>query len=471
MSENNKVVKAGLGYTLGNILIKGINFLVLPLFSRIMSTAEFGVYNVFLSYDGIVSVLVGLALHSSVRSAHYEFKGKTDDYVSSITLIYLLNALLYMVLIWIGSGWLVERTGFSHAVLLMLIPFSFGGAILQLYNERISLDYSYKKYLRIALINSAGNVIFSLILIYTAFNHQRDVGRILGTTGTIFLIAMFLIASMYHKAVPRFNKEYWKFGIKYSLPIVPHGISQVLLAQCDRIMISSMVSASAAGIYSLAGNLKLILTVISTSIGVSWSTWFFSEMSKGEHKDIQKNAKHLVMMFAVFTIGLMMLAPEISLILGGKEYVEAKYVAIPMVADAFILFVYNIIVPSEYYTKKTVYIMTGTLVAAVINLITNYIFIKQYGYIAAAYTTLFSYVCYLILHIAISYRLVKFNVIPIKWVLSLSGLVAVMAAYDLMFVNQVILRLICGLIVAGAMGIYLLKRTEIVSKFIHRNNA
>lgn len=447
MAEKNSALKAGMGYTIGNVLVKGINFLTLPLFSRLLSTAEFGVYNVFLSYDAILSVLVGFAMNTSVKSAHYEFK-KTDEYVSSISLIYVLNSMLYLAIIIIGGQRLSALMGFKETVLLLLIPFSFGGAIIQLYNERISLDYEYKKYLAIALLNSVGNVIVSLLLIMTVFRNQRDVGRIVGTAATMVAIAAFLLLKMYIKAPPKINKQFWKFGLLYSLPIVPHGISQVLLAQCDRIMISRMVSESVAGIYSLAGNLKLVLTVVSTSIGVSWSTWFFSKMEKNESGDIQKNASILVRLFLVFTIGLMALSPEIIQVLGGSEYDAGKYVAVPMIADTFILFLYNIIVPSEYYTKKTQYIMMGTLISAVINLITNYVFIKMFGFIAAAYTTLFSYVCYLLLHVVISKRLVKFEVVKWKWILITSGIAALAGAFDLYFVNQIVLRyVLCAVLV------------------------
>ena len=446
MAGKNTALKAGLGYTIGNVLVKGINFLTLPLFSRLLTTAEFGVYNVFLSYDAILSVLVGLALHSSIKSAHYEFR-KTDDYVSSISLIYILNSVFYLTIIFIGGQRLSSLVGFSELVLLLLVPFSFGGAIIQLYNERISLDYEYKKYLIVSLLNSVGNVIVSLILIVTVFRNQRDIGRIVGTAATIFAIAAVLLLRMYVKAPPRFCKKYWKFGLLYSLPIVPHGISQVLLAQCDRIMISRMVSESAAGIYSLAGNLKLVLTVISTSIGVSWSTWFFSKMDKGESDDIQKNSSLLVRMFLVFTVGLMALSPEIIYVLGGEEYELGKYVAVPMIMDAFILFLYNIIVPSEYYTKKTKYIMMGTLIAAIVNLITNYIFIKLYGFIAAAYTTLFSYVGYLALHVVISKRLMKFEVVKWRWIVASSVVVASAGLFDLVFTENIILRYVVCVVV------------------------
>ncbi len=447
MTEKNKALKAGLGYTIGNILVKGINFLALPLFSRMLTTAEFGVYSVYLSYDAILYVLISLALATSVKSAHYEIK-KTDEYASSISLIFILNAAVFLVIFLIGGQRLSSLMGFNEIALILLVPFSFGGAIIQLYNERISLDYEYKEYLFIGLLNSVCSIIVSLVLIVSVFRNQRDVGRIVGSAATIFAIATVILVRMYVKAPPRFNKKFWKFGLLYSLPIVPHGISQVLLAQCDRIMISRMVSESAAGIYSLAGNLKLVLTVVSASIGVSWSTWFFSKMDKGEPKEIQQSSSLLVRMFLIFTVGLMALSPEIIYVLGGNEYDFAKYVAVPMIMDAFILFLYNIIVPSEYYTKKTKFIMMGTLIAAVVNLITNYVFIKLYGFVAAAYTTLFSYVCYLMLHIFISKRLVKFEVVRWRWILISAVIVAVAGAIDLLYVDKTILRyVVCTMVV------------------------
>ena len=159
-------------------------------------------------------------------------------------------------------------------------------------------------------------------------------------------------------------------------------------------MIRAMVSDAAAGIYSLAGNIKLVLVIITDSVATAWTTWFYGQMDKGDTAAIRKRSVQLMGLFFIFTTGLMALAPELVLILGGAEYDMGKYVAIPLVIDAFIIFLYNIIVPSEYYAKKTVYIMAGTMVSAVVNVILNYIFIGRYGYLAAAYTflrTVFDY--------------------------------------------------------------------------------
>lgn len=446
--KKNKALTAGLGYTVGNVLIKGINFLVLPIFSRLMTTDEFGVFNVFMSYDAILYIIVGFAIHSSMKSAHYEFKGKTDQYVSSVSLIYLQNMFILLILVNCMAGILSPLMGFKRIVLNMLVFYSFGSAIITLYNERISLDYAYKKYLIVAFMNSLCNVSFSLILIFTAFRNERDIGRILGATTAVFGLSIILICTLYAKARPRFNKKYWSFALKYSLPIVPHGISQILLSQFDRIMIRNIVSDSAAGIYSLAGNIKLILTIITTSISSAWSTWFYSAIDQGKTHDIQKSATQLTALFTIFSVGLMAISPELIFVLGGSEYDSGKYVAIPMIIDAFILFLYNVIVPSEYYYQKTTYIMGGTMMAAIINIVTNYIFINQYGFIAAAYTTLFSYICFLVLHIIISKRLIDFFVIPLKWIFVFSIIVLTCAAFDQFFIDLLLIRWIaCAVIV------------------------
>ena len=462
-ATGGKALKAGVGYTVGNFLVKGIAFLTLPLFSRLMTTAEFGTYNVFISFEAILYVIVGLAIHTSIQSANLEFKG-ANKYVSSVSLIYIINAAILSLIVCVFGSMLSKVTGFGISIMLLLVLYSFGTSMIQLYNNKIALSYDYKRYLAITVAYSVGSVIISLALMLTIMSNHRDIGRILGTTITVFLVALWILATFYKDARPKYNKEYWKFAVKYSLPIVPHGISQVLLAQFDRIMIRSIVSSSAAGIYSLATNIKLILTVITTSITTAWRTWFFQAIEANKIKEIQKRAGQLLEGYTILTIGLMSVSKEIILVIGGRNYESAKYVVIPMIVDAFILFIYSVIVQSEYYTKKTHYIMTGTMIAAVINVVTNYIFIHKYGFIAAAYTTLFSYVVYLILHLFISYKVVGFDVIKHKKLLLLLGLVTADAALNLVLVDKVIMRWIICFVIVLILGIHFANDTGALRK-------
>ena len=310
----SKVISAGIWYTVGNMLIKGINFLSLPLFSRLLNTEEFGIYNVFVSYEAILYVIIGMAIHSSIRSANIKFKGNINEYTSSVSIIYLVNAMIMLFIALIFNKQLSKLLAFDKLIIVLLIFYSLGSALLSLYNNYISLEYSYKKYLLVSFFNSVGNVCISLVLILTIFKKKRDIGRIVGATSTICILAFFILCIMYKKAKPKINKSYWKFAVKYSIPIVPHGISQVLLAQFDRIMIRSIVGNAAAGIYSLAGNIMLILTIITDSISTAWSTWFYDQISENRIESINKRAKQLSFFFVVLTVGLLTISDRKSVV-------------------------------------------------------------------------------------------------------------------------------------------------------------
>ena len=129
-----------------------------------------------------------------------------------------------------------------------------------------------------------------------------------------------------------------------------------------------------------------------------------------------------------------------------------------MVLDAFILFLYNIVVPSEYYSKKTTFIMVGTMVAAIINIALNYVFIQRYGFLAVGYTTLFAYICYLVMHIIISRKLVKFFVLPLRWIAIVCVALAGLAAWNLWFVDSLLLRWGMCAVVVIPVALFLLKK-------------
>ena len=327
--------------------------------------------------------------------------------------------------------------------------------------QELAWIMSIKNTLRLA--STIGNVGLSLILIKTIFNSSRGFGRVLGITISTVLVTVYIIYDLYKRARPTFRKKYWKFGIKYSLPIIPHGISQVLLAQFDRIMINKMIGKSEAGIYGLVGNIKLILAIISDSISEVWMTWFYEKMKNKEIEAVRSRARQLCYFFLIIAIGVMSISPELVLIIGGQKYAVGKYVAIPMILDAFVLFIYNVIVPSEYFKQKTSFIMWGTMSAAVINIITNYIFIQKYGFIAAAYTTLFAYICYMILHLVISYRLMRFSIIPVSCIALCLLSIVIIAIVDLIFIDNIFVRYLVCFAVVMFIGI------KVLPEFVKEN--
>ena len=131
MSEKS-YKKAGTYYFIGNIFNKGISFLTVPIFTRILSTADYGIVTTYNSWIGILSVIVGFALHMSVRMAAVDYKDKLDDFMSSIILFVTLTS--FGITAVVASG--IKLLHFDSNIVLVII------CMLQAYASATIEDYS-----------------------------------------------------------------------------------------------------------------------------------------------------------------------------------------------------------------------------------------------------------------------------------------------------------------------------------------
>lgn len=438
---SNKVLKAGIGYTIGNILVRGIGFLSIPIFTRLMSTADYGLYNTYAAYEAIFYIVVGMALNSCVKSANLEYREKFDEFMASIVMLVLASAGAWLVILNVIFPFLPNAIWeYNRIILNLLVLHSCASALLVIYNAAVSVKYQYKDYLKISLLNSFGGVAVSVLLICFVFKNQAYMGRIAGVVTSVLITAILILFYFIKKAKPIVSFKYYSFALKYSFPVIPHGIAQVLLAQFDRIMIKSIIGASEAGIYSFTGNISSIMKVITASIETAWGPWFFEQYNLGHKKEIKQVTKTIISGFTLFTCGVMLCAPEVLKLMAPATYWDGIRLVVPMALDVFCTFAYTLYVQVEYYFKKTHYLMIGTLGAAIINVILNAIMIPRYGYVAAAYTTLFSYVCYFMFHYIISRRIAKTDVIGIDSIIISSILNICVAVIATVFSGNFFIR-------------------------------
>ena len=266
----------------------------------------------------------------------------------------------------------------------------------------MGIDYEYKKFLTISFINAISGMLFSVLLICTVFHDKRYLGRIWGNVLPLLFISIYIIITFFRKSKPELNREYIKYGIKFSLPIIPHGISQVILSQFDRIMIRSMIGMSEAGLYSFSYNIYTIIQVTATSLDNVWGTWFFEAASKKRYEEIKRNSSDYMIGMMLFSASILLVSPEIIKLVSPSSYWNSIYCVIPIVIGGYFSFLYLLPVQVEYYFEKTKFIALGTCAAAVLNILLNAIFIPRFGYIAAAYTTLMTYFLYFLFHYLLS---------------------------------------------------------------------
>lgn len=411
---SSKVVNAGIGYTIGNYLIKGLVFLTLPIFTRIMDPSDFGLYNIFIASEGILYVLIGLAIHTTYKNAFYKFSAnnqdgvKYEDYVASTILLILACAVIWLLI------FLFFSTGINHFLLLdknslmLLVAYSTSMAVMACYNAHLGIQYKYKEFLKISALNAVCNISLSILFILTVFDSNRYMGRILGTTLPAVCIVGGISYKLFKKSSGIVPIESLKWGVKYSLPIVPNGIGQVILSQFDRMMINKMISTYTAGIYSFAYNIFGLVNVTALSLDNAWSPWLYEKMNKAEYNKIQNKSAVYVMLIFFFSAAIMLICPELIMILGTTDYYESIYSAIPLIAGGYFLFLSSLPISVEYYYEKTKMIAAATFFAAVVKILLNLYFLRKFGYVSAGFTTLLTYILYFIFHYYSAYRIHRY---------------------------------------------------------------
>lgn len=450
-----KVAKAGLGYTIGNFFVKGLTFLTIPIFARLLSASDYGLYNTYLAYEGILFSVVGLALQMSLKNAKYKYGDNYGSYVSSILLLELLLMAAWLMVVFLCHRPILSATGYGYELSFLLIVQCISSTVLTLYNIHLSLDYSFKSYVLVAAFNALLNIGLSILLILTLFQGERFVGRVYGTVAPLALLTGYIYVKFWRKNAPRINLEYWKFGISYSLPLIPHAISQVILNQFDRVMINEMKGAVYAGIYSFAYNVFMIISVVMYSLDNVWSPWFYENYQKGNEAQIKSRSTLYASGMLILSVAVMLISPELVIILGTEEYYDAKYSVIPVCAGGYFMFLYTIPSQVEYYLGKTYYVAMGTALAAVLKLGLNIYCIPRYGYISAAYTTEFTYMVYFALHYYIARRLLHHSVFDGRRLLMLGLACVSMSILSVVFLDLWIVRWGCVITIFIVMFVYM----------------
>lgn len=392
----NEYKKAGLFYFVGNIFNKGIAFVTVPVFTRLLTTTDYGIVTTYNSWVSILTLVFGLAIYMGIRAAFIDYKEKINDFMSVSTTFTLVSGVLMSFLI--GGGALVLKINVSFAVLFFCLIQGLASALIQNYLMYLMMEYKYKFRTALMILPNLLSVIVSICVIVFILKTDLYMGRIIPSAIVSGGFALLTILLVYKKSRMLFNKKYLVYALKISAPLVLHGLALYVLSQSDRIMITWLADASQTGIYSLVYNFSMIATVITTALEGVWVPWFTEKLKNKDRNSINKLSTYYINIMMYAMIAIILVGPEVIRILASKPYWEGIIIIPPVVLANYVIFAYTMYVNVEHFYKKTPYITLNTLVAAIINIVLNYVFIPKYGYVAAAYTTLASYIVSFVLH-------------------------------------------------------------------------
>lgn len=408
-------IKAGLWYTIGNIIIKGIPFFTIPIFTRLLTTNDFGIYSIYLSYEEILSVIIGLGISGTVKIAKFEYKDDFEKYISSVINFIVIGGAIFLIISNLLFQFFTFQEWISRFIINLLVIQSISIAIYAINSNKYIINGEYIKNLAVVFFMTTLNIGLSLLLCLTFFKNEPYLGRIIGAALGAILIALFIIFNQNKKFLIIIQKKYIKFALTLGLPLVLHQVSISLLAQSDKIMIQKLVGNKEAGIYSIGVIITSVLAVIIYSIDSAWTPWFYTKLSEEKYNILIEKNNILVIFFMFLTSGFILILPDVIHIMTDDSYWDSIYTTIPLVISIYLNFMYVFSVGVEYFLKKTGFISVVTVTCVFINIILNYFMIKRFGYIGAAYATCISRFFQFLFHYFIAKYFLKAKIVDVKY--------------------------------------------------------
>lgn len=402
-SLNKTAFKAGIFYIVAQLFVRGITFLMTPVFTRLLTQEQFNQYKLFESWLLIFGPVMSLCLWRSVERAKYDVKDRFNEFVSSVQTLSYLSITVFFVFFMIFRDQvkqLSSATGLILTDFMLVIAFLYTYAHTSIFyfqrREKQMMRYKASTTFTAATVVPATLLSVLLVVCGRMSGHTDDLLtlRIAGYYIPMVIGGLGVGVLMLAQGKKAVNLRYWKYALVFSLPLIPEVLSIQIMNQADKVMVSAMTGSVCGSILALATTVSYIIWILEDSVWNAWLPWMYEKIARGEGKDIRSNWTVLMHAFGAISLALVVFAPEIIMILGGSKYRNAVYLIAPMVTGTLFRFYSYSYTAIQNFHKKTGFVAASTVSVMFLNVILNYIFIKIFGYQAAAYTTAF---CYLVL--------------------------------------------------------------------------
>lgn len=408
MSINSKSANSQTVYNFISTVVRtGIATFTLPIFTRLLGTAQYGKYNVYLSWFNVLTCIIALGCGQGIQTGIYAFKDDYKRFKSSILLGGTCMCLITSVV-----GILLFKPlslFFSLPIYVYILLFVESAASFVIGFSNIAWIYEKKANLNmlvsLTIVLSTTLLSLCLVLRWPGNPDNLYLGRVLGIALPNIAVAVVIWCALFLKHPAGYIKKYWAYSFAFGVPTMFHLLSHQVLTSSDRIMMERFaISNSEIGIYSFFYTLTSMLGTILSALNNSWVPFLYDDLDKKNYSRLNKRVVNYVQVFTILACGFILLAREVSMLFANEEYWPGMPVIPILVIVIYCTFVYQFPVNYEFFKGKPKIIAIGTISAAIENIILNAVMIPWMGMYGAAIATLISYITLAVVHIVIVYN-------------------------------------------------------------------
>ena len=439
-----KISKNSIIYIVGDFATKGINFLLIPLYTSLLSTSDYGITGVLNSLASFLAIFFSLQLFTAVSINYYKLDQlDRKQLINSVTILTIVISGLFSVLLMVfGRGMfelILKDIPFSPYVIIVIGAAAFSGPT-EILKAKLNIQEKSVQYVALVLLQFIVQIGFTLYFLMAMRLGALGVllallvsKAITGTLSVFFLLA---------KTKQMISFVFLRDALIISFPIVLHMLSHWGLNLMDRFVLQSFVSLSDVGIYQLGYQVGTVYQVLIIAVNNAWVPFFFQRIDdNANHAMIQKTSTWL-MLFQLFLASCVILfKDEVFALLINAEYQKASSI-VPWVVLGFVFVTfYHMWVNILFSQKETKLIPIATLLAALANFIANMLLIPKFGIYGSAIATTVSYAVLAFVVCIVSLRVMRFEYEYTKWIKIVIAGVVIVVAGSLLKVDNILVSL------------------------------
>ena len=390
----NPAAKSSVAYTICNVIQKSISFLTLPLFTRLLTTTQYGQYTIYTTWSAIFTILITLNLSfGTFDKAMVKYEDEKNKYVSSIHFLVFAISILFLAIYLPLSNFINEFVSLPTPIMLLMVGEIVCCFAVQTWCSKEKFEYHWKGVVLVTLLIAFLAPLSGLVLVLN-FRDNAGYARIYGYAIVNIVVGLFFIIYNIAKGRVTFSKKFWKYALSFNIPLIPYYFSQIIFNQSDRIMIEKLQSVEEAGIYGVAYSLALLLMFVVTSINSAYVPWLYRKIRDKGHRANWKISILILCIVSVLIMFVIWIAPEAMLIIAPEDYQGAVNVVPPVALSLVLLLLSQYSINIQFYYEQKWRLVFASILSAGLNIGLNFWLIPIYGYVAAGYTTLISYIVF-----------------------------------------------------------------------------
>lgn len=376
-----------IAFTVSSFASKILVFLLIPLYTSVLSTQQYGIADLITNTVNVVYPIMTLGIMEATLRFAFDEKNNSTDVLSN-SLFVIIIAELIILIAWPFSS-VFDKTMHEYWIWFAII---FGGFNLHEVLAQYTKGINKTKVFSLAGIIQTMVIIISNIVGLLIFKGGLS-AYLLSIVLGYYLSSLYLVVAAKIKIVKfTLNWHLLKEMLQFSIPTIPVLVAWWISTSADKYMIIAYKGIAESGIYSVAYKIPSILAMITSIFTSAWTISAIKSVGEEDNDEYQSNVYTFFNVANVFTCSILILFSKVisSILFADKFFIAWHYVPILLVAYLF-SGLSGFMASSFRAAKYTKGLFGSTVIGAIINIVLNFYFIKEYGSMGAAFTTMIGF--------------------------------------------------------------------------------